>query len=79
MSDDSGGEFTACGMCANCAVTLPAGFASRYERHCTRFDIPVDSLDGCTFGTPGEPIWGTRYPRTELGPYAAVQGTSYYD
>lgn len=71
-------EFTACGMCAECAVTLPAGFLSTYQRHCTHFDIPVDVLDGCTFGTPGEPIWGTRYPRTDLGPYAAVNG-SYYD
>lgn len=70
-------DFTACGMCAECAVTLPAGFASRYERYCTRFSMSVDALDGCTFGTPGEPQWGTRAPDVHINEHAAVYG--YHD
>ena len=73
----SSGEFTACGMCGDCAVSLPAGFNSKYERYCTRFAMYVDALDGCTFGNPGEPIWATEYPRADVSLHAAVSG--YYE
>ena len=78
MSAGSDRDFVPCCLCSDAAIHTPAGFVSIPEYYCSKFGMPVDQLDGCTFGDPGEPMQGTRYPVTELGPYAAVHGSYYY-
>lgn len=67
-------EIIRCAACSRCARVLPAGFTSDYELHCIDMKVGVDEDDGCTFGTPGEPMNGTSCPIVDIADRAAVNG-----
>ena len=67
-------EIIRCAACSRCARVLPAGFTSDYELYCIDGKDNVDKDDGCTFGSPGEPMNGTAYTIVDIADRAAVNG-----
>jgi len=60
-----------CRRCALCAVGRTAGFMSEEYYVCTDRSTVDDTFevepgDGCTFGVPGEPMNGARFPSVVL-------------
>ena len=68
-------KVVSCSKCKECAVHIGVGFLTNEKLHCTKFDIPVEESDGCSFGENGTPKRGTTAPEVSLdNSYVAVWG-----
>ena len=63
------------GKCSRAYWKTEIGFSGRTYLGCSRDDVEVDKNDGCTLGTPGEPmIFVDNYTKVYLNDHEVVYG-----
>lgn len=67
-------EIIPCTGCSCCSKGFAPGFTGGVVMHCLLMDMETTAIDGCTHGTPGEPVPLLYSSDVHLNGHEAVYG-----